>query len=90
MSKDKPEVGDVWIDECNRKILVADVYDLINNGYAECIAIDVFHPEILKHFLIPFDEFQFLNYLGKSKANIDDLFKTENEEWSKKNERKYF
>ena len=36
MSKDKPEVGDVWIDGCNRKILVADVYDLINNGYAEC------------------------------------------------------
>ena len=27
-----------------------------------------------------FDEFQFLNYLGKSKANINDLFKTENEE----------
>ena len=75
-----PEVGDVWINECNgcnRKILVADVYDLINNGYAECIAIDVFRPEILKHFLIPFDEFQFLNYLGKSKANISDLFKTE-------------
>lgn len=81
MSKDKmPEVGDVWIDGYNRKILVTDVYDLINNGYAECIAIDIFRPKILKHFLIPFDEFQFLNYLGESKANINDLFKTENEE----------
>lgn len=83
MSKDKPEVGDVWIDGCNRKILVADVYDLINNGYAECIAIDVFRPEILKHFLIPFDEFQFLNYLGKSKVKIEDLFKTDEKELDK-------
>lgn len=81
MSKDRiPEVGDVWIDGYNRKVLVADVYDLINNGYAECIAIDIFRPGILKSFSIPFDEFQFLNYLGKSKANINDLFKTENEE----------
>ena len=80
MSKDTPEVGDIWIDGYNRKILVTDVYDLINNGYAECIAIDIFRPEILKSFSIPFDVFQFLNYLGKSKANINDLFKTENEE----------
>lgn len=42
-----------------------------------CLAIDIFRPEILKYFLIPFDEFQFLNYLGKSKTNINDLFKTE-------------
>jgi hypothetical protein len=80
MSKDTPEVGDVWVDGYNRKILITDVYDLINNGYAECITTDIWRPEILKSRLIPFEEFQFLTYLGKSKANINDLFKTENEE----------
>ena len=80
MSKDTPEVGDVWIDGYKRKIFVADVYDLKNNGFAECITTDIYRPEVLKARDIKFDTFQFLTYLGKSKANINDLFKTENEE----------
>lgn len=79
MNKDKPEYGDIWLDGYSRRIFVGDVYDLKNNSYAECITTDFFRPKVLKTMTIKFDTFQFLTYLGKSKANINDLFKTENE-----------
>ena len=80
MSKDTPEVGDVWIDKKTyRKI----VFVMVSDYYCEYLE----HNEKLCE---SFDDFRFITgtnewkkekkYLGKSKANIDDLFKTENEE----------
>ena len=70
MSKEKPEVGDVW--ECNgQKMIVIGV-----SGY--------FHPLCIKKDGKEFEEsWLFLdveltyNYLGKSKVNLDDLFDVE-------------
>ena len=59
MSKDTPEVGDVWK----------------NNRYGDLLHItDVRGDERYTKFS------EYYTYLGKSKANINDLFKTENEE----------
>lgn len=41
MSKDTPEVGDVFKDGYDEKILVTKVWDFNNeNSYADCIAED--------------------------------------------------
>ena len=74
MSKDTPEVGDVWKYKDGIKVHI--------------IMVD---EETVESFTIlggsswsgTFQKDEFLknhNYLGKSKANINDLFKTENEE----------
>ena len=78
MSKEKPEVGDVW-----------EVSGEICGGYCKTIKVVVIntvnfiHPYCLSEDNEPFfmceGEAEF-KYLGKSKANIEDLFKTENEE----------
>jgi len=81
MSKDTPEVGDVWIDK---------------ETYARMVFVNVndFYYEFLEHWeklYENFDVYRITNikdtswkkskkYLGKSKATIDDLFKTDNEE----------
>lgn len=77
MSKDTPEVGDVWIHDRNENIrhLIVDAGILlvhtVSLGYK-------------KHLIgNPYDADTFtreFTYLGKSKVNINDLFKTENEE----------
>lgn len=76
MSKDTPEVGDVWkanssgivfylssIDVRDKKMM----FSMAQDGRTKRILVD-------NYFLME------NTYLGKSKANIDDLFKTENEE----------
>lgn len=77
MSKDTVEVGDVWVKD-ERRCYIRDVrlYPIEHGGSgvvfylflgkSDYVGLDYF----LKHF----------TYLGRSKANIDDLFKTENEE----------
>jgi len=76
MSKDTPEVGDVWQSVESGVIFILTAKDkyfdnmwhsMANDGRTRII-------EVYKHF------FETSRYLGKSKANIDDLFKTENEE----------
>ena len=77
MSKDTPEVGDIWIHDRAKNIrhLIVDAGVLlvhtVSLGYK-------------KHLIgNPYDADTFtreFTYLGKSKANIDDLFKTENDE----------
>lgn len=76
MSKDTPEVGDVWYTKSkkagNKRIIISGiknsvVYVLSENGVASTRWCYVFKNGNY-------------TYLGKSKANIDDLFKTENEE----------
>lgn len=72
MSKEIPEIGDVW--ECNgQKMIVIGV-----SGY--------FHPLCIKKDGKEFEEsWLFLdveltyNYLGKSKVNLDDLFEVQND-----------
>ena len=78
MSKDTPEVGDVWEFKTKRRYSIIQLVD--NDNGCECI-VKKGH-NIDKEIHIVTKRFIELNcvYLGKSKANIDDLFKTENEE----------
>lgn len=86
MSKDKPEVGDIFvridgtknIKETNRR--VTSLYKCADGDY-------IIHLAYLDEYNSISDEVIFFStmnkhykYLGKNKANIDDLFKTENEE----------
>lgn len=70
MSKDKPEVGDVWENKTGRLrvyITKVDVWGIIGiSSSGAAVSKNMYHLE--KY-----------TYLGKSKANIEDLFKTENE-----------
>ena len=76
MSKDKPEVGDVWINtETKAKFLVLDFIKssedfVMFNQQTKCTKLLDLRANLPRQF----------KYLGKSKANINDLFKTENEE----------
>ena len=84
MSKDRtPEKSDVWLID-SRKIVVKQIEDVSDffegvikdalyclEDYGHRIDTHWYHPKKLKAKG---------TYLGKSKANIDDLFKTENEE----------
>lgn len=82
MSKDTPEVGDVFKDECDGKILVTNVWNFNNeNSYADCISEHWNkNPFYLKVRHILLKDFKFLTYIGKNKIESKDLFKTENEE----------
>lgn len=75
MNKVTPEVGDVWIDndaEYKKYIILSADYRtqtvtvLDKHFWKSGFSYEVF----IKYF----------TYLGKSKANINDLFQTENEE----------
>lgn len=73
MSKDTPEVGDVWIDTETDRIYHITLVENDIIWFAmiyECSGMQVFWEKL--------DMFcKDCKYLGKSKANIDDLFKTE-------------
>lgn len=77
MSKEHitPEVGDVWQStrKSRQKIYITNtlgrVYCITEQGVASIRFYSDFS-----------DKYGTYKYLGKSKANIDDLFKTENEE----------
>ena len=73
MSKDrKPEVGDVyWSNEWSMSVIITfSKYGLYWGLWSSGQSITAWKK----------DDFKDLQYLGKSKTNIDDLFKTENEE----------
>lgn len=90
MSKDTPEVGDVWIHKKQgRPMYITDV----GGNYISFLSytIDELTLRKWKNFYtntfcgLHDDErytrfTEIYKYLGKSKANINDLFKTENEE----------
>ena len=68
MSKDKPELGDVWINtKTNKKIYITGlgnhVYVVSDSGVASS-----------RWYC---DFYKLYTYLGKSKANINDLFEIE-------------
>lgn len=74
MSKDTPEVGDIWKYKDGVKVCLIMVDEETVESFA-IIGGSVWGGTFQK------DEFvKNHTYLGKSKANIDDLFKTENEE----------
>lgn len=74
MSKYKPEVGDVFQskEDTDVRLYVTG----INNVGLECLVSN--NREIWDIDSWYFDE-DYYTYLGKSKVNISDLFKTENE-----------
>lgn len=82
MSKDKPEVGDVWVFDNGLKFRI--LKETLSNAmpFEEDIKYPAYEvlEESLEHNF--FDELPFINgtfkYLGKSKTKIEDLFKTEN------------
>lgn len=85
MSKDKPEVGDVWKHNGNGNLL--HIIE-IGRNYIDFIGFDKydkFSPYYKNSFSnIGKDErynkfTEFHTYIGKSKVKIEDLFKTENE-----------
>lgn len=76
MSKDIPEVGDVWEDDNGYKVLILKTFI----SYFEAISENFLYRIIYKCAKKDYKDISSYTYLGKSKANIDDLFKTENEE----------
>lgn len=75
MSKDKPEVGDVFQSVADTDIRIY-IIDKHKNGY-EILVSDKREVWDINEWLYWKDDY---TYLGKSKANINDLFKTENDE----------
>lgn len=75
MSKDTPEVGDVFQSKEDKNIKLHITGK--NEVGLEAIVSDT--KEVWNIDSWYFDE-RYYTYLGKSKANIEDLFKTENEE----------
>ena len=74
MSKDKPKVGDVWVNKHNTKYYIFNVFeDKLVRGFS----VDT--GRMQSFCLLTEDFIQIYTYLGKSKVRIEDLFKTENE-----------
>ena len=72
MSKDKPEVGDVWEDRQGWKALIVERRFSLIRAISENFIIRIID---YRGIGIPNAEnIGDFTYLGKSKANIDDLF----------------
>lgn len=80
MSKDKPEVGDVWEQPFTK--IRFKIYDLIN--YDKCTLVYYYQQTAYDTITKDVGELNFFMkrgyiYVGKSTTTISDLFKTENE-----------
>ena len=75
MSKEKPEVGDVFESVYGKKILVVQVWE---ERCADCIVQSwrgiPFYLEV-RH--IPLGDFEFLTYIGRSVKESKELFDVE-------------
>lgn len=85
MSKDKPEVGDVWIDTETRFrmtcIMVSDYYcEYIEHCEKLCESFTVYRWTNIKNTSWQ----KRRKYLGKSRANVNDLFEVQAVEKPKK------
>ena len=84
MSKDTPEVGDVWKYKNGMKFFIFRETTSNSMPFGEDIKYPAYEVIEEDRELNLHDELTFYNgnfsYIGKSKANINDLFKTENEE----------
>ena len=75
MSKDKPEGGDIWKDEYDEKAHILWVGYIVVYVRKYWITNYEYHYEVCK---LDYNKFiRKWTYLGKSKTNINDLFKTE-------------
>ena len=75
MSKEKPEVGDVWKHRSGEKYYIYNVFeDKLVRGFA------ILKSGRMDAFCYLMDDFvRCHTYLGKSKANINDLFEVNND-----------
>ena len=85
MSKDTPEVGDIWKDSYGEEAHILWVGYIVVYVRKYWITIYKHHYEVYEYHyeVCKLDYNKFIRkwvYLGKSKATIDDLFNTENEE----------
>lgn len=83
MSKDTPEVGDVWERNKDKvRVYVNYLYgtDPDNNERIYGVYYDSRIHTLEIMYVYERSLKSNYSYLGKSKANIEDLFKTENEE----------
>lgn len=74
MSKEKPEIGDVWEKDSNgRKIYIYHVndwsVDIIYRKFNDLITSQIFIERLQEDYV----------YIGKSNVNINDLFEVQNE-----------
>lgn len=72
MSKDKPEVGDVWENLGNFKVYIINFDVLVNTCF-------FFNNELWQASFNLKDFLEQHTYLGKSKANINQLFEVQDE-----------
>lgn len=78
MSKDTPEVGDIWKDSYGEEAHILWVGYIVVYVRKYGITNYEHHYEVCK---LDYDKFiRKWTYLGKSKATINDLFKTEDKE----------
>lgn len=70
MSKDTPEIGDVFSYKHYKMYVIAVQKDI----HCVFLVTDGWKYWVTQSFVGEYD-----TYIGKSKANINDLFKTENE-----------
>lgn len=81
MSKDTPEVGDIFYNEkLDEKIYIYKIWEDSKKGKFTKVLIKETYGLFLEGFLLKDIKFENMKYLGHSKANIDDLFKTDNKE----------
>ena len=75
MSKEHitPQVGDVWISQYGHKVHIDFTDNIVTNFYYRGLYKMCKKSVVTKEFVKAY------TYLGKSKATIDDLFKTEDE-----------
>ena len=84
MSKDKPEVGDIFYNEkLDEKIYIYKIWEHDKKGKFVKLLIKETYGLFLESFLLNNINFKSMKYLGKSKANINDLFKTDEKEYKK-------
>ncbi len=92
MSKDKPEVGDVWKNKRKESLLYVIEVDTNFITFLGCVE-DVFAHKIYKRYYVNsflYNDPRYIHftenyeYKGKSKVKIEDLFNIENKQWSKK------
>lgn len=76
MSKVKPEAGDIWKSKESGTVFILTRKDDYFKDWFHSMASD----GRTRKIIIDNRFFGLSEYLGKSKENIDDLFKTENEE----------
>ena len=81
MSELMPEVGDLWIDE-NIETDIVHIFGIYQNSWGKYVCYGEYSPDYMEVSCNNIGLNLFLNrykYLGKSKANINQLFEVDDE-----------